>query len=517
MIRGWLQDCLSDHESCVLHADSQPISGFYEDAVPFPTRVVAVGSDTEPIRLVETSGWRGTYACLSHCWGGKQIITTTIATKAERMTNIAFSTLSKTFQDAIIIARKLQTPYIWIDSLCIIQDDHSDWKREAPLMGVIYRNATYTIAASGSKDGSGGCLLTRSAPGLPPVTISYTSSRHANSPCAMTLALAAGDVGSNIEKGPLNQRAWTLQERLLSRRIIHFGEKQIYFECQRHIVGEDGFEQSSTFRLKASLDLRDYEGEENQNSGSNFGTLSYQRVKPLWWRWCMLVEDYSRRSLTISSDKLPALLGLVEEVRKRVSYTYFAGLWEQGLYCSLLWKAFIPGSLRRAEKYRAPSWSWASVDGRISYNHALGLVRSGNSLVRDPEFVELSEDKSGAFYGKVAVWGKLGIIWYTSRPKHGRPIADEGDMRAIDDIHGNQVGSGSLDFEPIELPARVTCLVISHEVYVRKGQDIYEAYGALLLSPVPRQPRTFTRVGACVIRATSFGQDIVDTEPYFII
>jgi hypothetical protein len=105
------------------------------------------------------------YVTLSHCWGAKQIITTTQETPRSRLAAIPWKDLSRTFQDAIIITNNLGYRYIWIDSLCIIQNDHQDWELESKNMASIYQNSILTIAASKSKDGDGGCFA--STPDLP--------------------------------------------------------------------------------------------------------------------------------------------------------------------------------------------------------------------------------------------------------------------------------------------------------------------------------------------------------------
>ena len=146
-ILEWLGSCEAYHPSCN-EGKLQTL----------PTRVVNV----EPgpyIKIAETNGTLGRYACLSHCWGEAALVSTTIETLREHInTGIAWELLPKTFQDAIVVTRALGIPYLWIDSLCIVQNDTQDWARESVKMAEIYRHGEITLAATKSPDGHGGCF-----------------------------------------------------------------------------------------------------------------------------------------------------------------------------------------------------------------------------------------------------------------------------------------------------------------------------------------------------------------------
>jgi hypothetical protein len=140
----WLRDCEENHTGCRLGDHS---SG--EGMTPLPKRVLDVSSPDGVIRLWEppvTS--TGQYICLSHCWGVSQPLTTTRSALEERKRTIPWETIPQTFQDAISVTRKLGVRFLWIDSLCIIQDDRRDWAEQAPAMCDIYRKALLTIAAT---------------------------------------------------------------------------------------------------------------------------------------------------------------------------------------------------------------------------------------------------------------------------------------------------------------------------------------------------------------------------------
>lgn len=200
------------------------------------------------------------YATLSHCWGSsKPACMTTTKTLARNMAGIPWCTLSKTFQDTIDLLRKLGIDYVWIDSMCIVQDDLEDWTAEAVKMGSIYANSMLTIAATNSKDGNGGLYctpshdfrlvkLTGSLPDGQPVLVnamrqiihfgvakSFTERNvmiKEEDPDRMSEILRQLEEEDAIPDHPLLWRGWVLQEQLLSRRILHFTRRELVWECR---------------------------------------------------------------------------------------------------------------------------------------------------------------------------------------------------------------------------------------------------------------------------------------------
>lgn len=493
LMRGWLKDCVLSHRLCVRNADAPPSTNLQESPGVLPSRLIDIESvpDISCVRLVQTLGQYGTYATLSHCWGRSQILTTTIETLDQRMTRIDLTSLPKTFRDAVVIARRFGTRYLWIDSLCILQDDVDDWNEQAPLMGQIYRNAHYTIAATGATGGEIGCLITRGTEAVPPVTIRYTSQRYQDRPCEMTVALPHGSFGATIERAPLNRRAWVLQERILSRRILHFGAEQIYFECQRHSLAEDGSQQYATGQLKQSFDLRDYHGPEREDLKQH----EWQTIQPLFWRWCRVVQDYSLRGLTKSTDKLPALAGLADQVQKRNGDEYFAGMWREGLHISLLWRAKTKGSLRYPPSFRAPSWSWAAVDGALSFDS----LHAGTLALNSEERASLGSwniTRSSTLGAESENW----VIALSAARKRATYTSElpveERDSHIIRDTEGREIGVGLFDIEPARLPINVDCLFISEYPSSASTNFSSGGCGILLIEEVAEEQGTFRRVGA---------------------
>lgn len=163
----------------------------------------------------------------------------------------------------------------------------------------------------------------------------------------MSITLKQGSVYDVLDRSPLNARGWCLQERILSRRIIHFASDQMYWECQKYCLAEDGalIEESNAF--KRCLQFSDAQ--------SNLPWSHITRS------WSTITQEYSRRGLSHLSDKLPALSGLASLIHSKTGAKYLGGLWKNDLPLALLWNSTAfperDGWAQRASTWRAPSWS----------------------------------------------------------------------------------------------------------------------------------------------------------------
>jgi hypothetical protein len=178
-------------------------------------------------------------------------------------------------------------------------------------------------------------------------------------------------MGNRTEKAPASSRGWILQERILAPRVIHFGPNQILWECRELAATEvypSGIPQSGAltdYNLKAKIP-------QITEANKPFAATTIMR----WWG--KIVDKYSNMNLTQPDDKLPALSGIAKEMERLLIRTspnsggvrYLAGLWDINFLEQLLWRSYRGGT--RPAKYRAPSWSWASVDGNVSYDNTFG-------------------------------------------------------------------------------------------------------------------------------------------------
>jgi hypothetical protein len=343
-LRNWVKQC-NEHPTCTAELPQ------------LPARVIDVGDETNgySVKLCEMQGETGRYICLSHCWGKATQFTTTKASFAAHKTEINYNNIPKSFREAIEITRLLGIRYIWIDSICICQDDGEDWERESAKMTSIYMNSYLTIAASAAEDSSFGCFIPRRPTKY--IAIPYTKQDISGELQAFLLPMRKEamldlyiDMADHIGESdhPLATRAWAVQERVLPRRTIHFGKHQMYFECNEGFRGENGLH----------IPLRYHSIHFNKRD--RYGRVVSEEQKTPLVLWQSMLWDYGPRRLTQPSDKLPAISGLARLFAERLDDEYVAGLWRESLIEGLLWQGL---QVHRVPKYRAPSWSWASVDG----------------------------------------------------------------------------------------------------------------------------------------------------------
>ena len=375
----WIQSCLTEHPSCMIGTRHCTLNTWSQ---PLPTRLLRIDSTEHgfKIKLYKSEvGQKGCYIALSHCWGLQHIITTTSKTMGERMNDIPLSFLSKTFQDAVYLSTKLSVQYLWIDSLCIIQDSKEDWERESSKMGLVYQNAVLTIAATAASNGTVGCFVPRPPARIQPIKIRYDSEKGNGN---VYINSRAPNLDEDLDQSPLNKRAWTLQERLLSKRILHCCEGQLYWECQTSCISEAGLEVPPFLGLPRILD---------QDRGEKD---IFANLQSPYWKWMRLLEVYTERDLTKDHDKLPALSGLASEFAKRTGDEYLAGIWRRFLPTGLLWEV-KQGSMTRRIPNRAPSWSWASIDGRLGMHRRPLRDLKHRAEVLDGSTTPLGQDKYG--------------------------------------------------------------------------------------------------------------------------
>jgi hypothetical protein len=342
--RNWLSTCQRWHHRCT----GQPISTIK------PSRLLELSSSERQISLRLRSAQELTeiplsYCTLSHCWGRRQPVRLTRGLLRSFQHHIPFETLPKTFADAIQITLNLGLSYLWIDSLCICQDDQDDWLAESAKMGDIYSNATCNIAALAAKDDHEGCYTM--GPTLASSTL-YFSTRGKR---YMTSKLS--DMESRDEtfgKGPLGKRGWVFQELVLSPRTIYYGAGRILWDC---ITDEADEAQTMEARLCYTQTAPGYKSAfaHFRNTGTEPFSYSDESLRDSLWN--RVVEQYTSTELTYESDRWLAVSGLATRYMERTGQTFVAGLrWDRLLEDMSWWSHSPAGKLSNG----APSWSWLS-------------------------------------------------------------------------------------------------------------------------------------------------------------
>lgn len=340
-----------------------------------PTRLLDVQAfqPSKDIKLVMLDGECVTanYVALSHCWGSssKLPLTTRKNDLAQHSQRISFFDLSLTFKDAVKLTLDLGQRYLWIDSLCIVQDDPEDWLREASKMASVYGNAIFTLSALSSVDSTHGCRVANPQD----TTHNHRFCDLDSGPHRIRLFETEiqkwheeyGDDTyrhSGYGENPLRRRAWTLQERELSTRNIHFSHNLVLWQCKT-------LKASSELPWHEVKPMDDFQPWPIRNSAEE--SLSADGPVSVRDRWYELMEDYMSRLLTKGTDKLPALSGLAQSFQSQLpSSQYLAGLWTSHLPYALLWRMGSRTTWSNAQRslsFRAPSWSFLSLDGAMSY------------------------------------------------------------------------------------------------------------------------------------------------------
>lgn len=482
--------CVDEHHAC-----KETFSGgVVDESRPpvLPTRVIHVGTPNGEIspRLFETKGETGHYCSLSHCWGSganKIPLLTTQATLQSHMAGIPWDTIPRAYQDAITATHRLGFEYIWIDSLCIIQDSLVDWLRESKRMGTVYENARLTIAASHASDSSQPCFFKR--PQLPAAVELPHFSRTGEREGSIFAAPMPTDYASiSPEDGPLASRAWATQEWLLSRRMIFYTAGSLAWSCKVISQRETGGSFHSTARNP---------------------------------RWKNLIEKYSARLLTRASDRLIALEGLRTEMGvKRVGDTYCLGLWKHSMPDQLLWFCKEPAE-RDKNPLKLSTWTWASSMHGVRF-----LDKTGKNVCDGFQF----DEASGTLVVHSALRGAR-IHGSTepdtlskSSPPTTLPINEqEGirpdmlcDLRSHD---GTVIGWGVIDEERPRADTDVFCLCLMTRKVTRPLTDStipnrYQDF-VLLLQKLDGFTEVYVRVGVGSITGkTTWFHDLPSTKVY---
>lgn len=360
-LRKCLDYCIKEHDKCKASQDPH----WYPERLLYLTQRKA-GKDA--LQLVQTTHHipMSRYIALSHCWGSKSPLRTSKKNLSQFLEDISISDLPMTFRDCLTAARELGVHYIWIDSLCIVQDDRQDWARHARSMDKIYENALFTVAAVCSPNGQ--------VPFLGP---------HAPSNRETWQAVNINIDAENVEPpkkanglpqaqlkarkyepylfpdffhGPLESRGWAWQERYLSVRIINFTKEEVRWHCKV----------SKTCECIGAVQPPDPQPQQRQESqADDSDSLSIIQ------QWRSIVTAYSQRGLTYTTDRLPALSGAASRFSTSLQSEYLGGMWLSDFPRALAWyrRELTNCSTGKPKMWRSldngvPSWSWASIHGQ---------------------------------------------------------------------------------------------------------------------------------------------------------
>jgi hypothetical protein len=289
------------------------------------------------------------------------------------LVGISEEDIPQTILDAMVTTRRLKLRYLWVDSLCIVQDDRVMKSGEIAKMGGIFAGSVLTIQAASAKTVNEGFLHLRTPEKIPEQKLRYSQ----DSDECVTIRPKHPSVGIHA---PTNARAWCYEESVLPRRLLVFGRDKLSFKCSTADQFESGKRMSGRDRSGPGLfgNLKPSDEEQRLPINGDRRLL----VLKIWYSNIDVM--YSPRLLTKAHDRLPAIDGVAQRIQPWVGGRYVAGLWESDLICGLLWR--ISGKIlpqmdftvaylmrtRRKSGYKSvpidqPSWSWASIDGPVSH------------------------------------------------------------------------------------------------------------------------------------------------------
>ncbi|KAL2071938.1 hypothetical protein VTL71DRAFT_11281 [Oculimacula yallundae] len=487
----WIAECTSSHNLC---GDNFPKL--------LPNRVLDLGSGDVCLeaRIVSGGGRSSRYGTLSHCWGqhGNQRVLTR-ATLHMWQQLFPVSQLPRIYQDAIAVAKRIGLQYLWIDSLCIIQDDKEDWIVESSSMADVYQNSYVTIAATCAVDSAAGMFST-TRPRYRPKAISYRRngvaaqiyaskclSHHDHyyaSPYSDWIARGSPEGSSDM---PLLSRAWVYQERILSPRVLHFMKEELVFECLTESQCECRTVPSAFPPVKNKHALSILQSFGN-GSGSEIrrGAQSALQV-----RWHAIVGEYSRLSMTFEKDRLTALSGIVTQMQTYRKEDYYAGLWSSSFLDDLGWYKSKKDRVPIPKVRAAPSWSWAAVNGAVTYDDSLSVSHSAKVLRIACE--EPSSDKSRVC---VSGWIEVSGIMCNGMLRASTTGSEALDLRLTPGHNGihNVYTDHIIDENFEDGGLKISCLALwANSDPQWTGRNV-----SLLLRKVPNETDTYERIGRVV-------------------
>lgn len=465
----WVSECLLNHADC-----SAPGQNF------LPQRLLHVTNTVNHLTITDTeTDQHGSkpYAALSYCWGGDQQFKTTKENLNVRTRDPLI--LPKTIQDAVCVTRRLGLEYLWVDSMCIIQDDEEDKADQVSQMHKIFENAFVTIAstcATGCKDG-------------------FLYPRRGIDTFRVHMEFADGASGSVVlfpkaprgRDEPLSKRAWTLQETMLSRRILSYGSRQMRWFCKGMTRSHGGAKLDPDYAIEASFRPVSEMMVDLPKMRKNSRRM---RVDPTSLPWTELVEAYTQRSLSVPADKLIAISAIAQSISDTIPWAktgYFAGTWRERFIEQLLWSMSTREIGPRPAEHRAPSWSWASVDGRPKWP-SVEILAYANISCKLIE-ANVSPISSVAPFGAV----KAGHIKVHGRIKPARLSRDQRSMEDLDT--GARITDGVIHTFPDAIQA-VEKEMIVHVMELTRPSRLYSTMSAL---KVPAWSRWHNYAGALVL------------------
>ena len=391
-MKGWIENCQDSHQLCEM---PQQVGG--------PKRLLQCLSDGS-VRLVETQSrpQRCGYIALSYCWGDGKAVPKTTEKGPNKTLNlhqrgIPGESLPRLFQEAVALARGLNIPYIWIDSLCIIQDSDKEKEEELMKMSDIFCDALVVVVAASAQSPLSSLLRDKpqSDQGHTWRTASLIGYQGMDLDVKFRKRAWRAHFSPEItDRTPIGKRAWCFQEKLLASRCLVFGDDEVVWECRSCCLCECAGEQEhfsvgKEFTSGSAPTMRPYIQWKPPSTEHGPFQIDGMDTHSVYAFWESAVYHYSARALSFKTDRLPAISAVASIFAKVTRDCYLAGLWRNELLVGLSWHASwftnvgLKDDRRPHQEYIAPTWSWASLPRGVSYSHFLRWHRTQDSRDAD--------------------------------------------------------------------------------------------------------------------------------------
>ena len=286
--------------------------------------------------------------------------------------------LPKTIQDAIKTTRKLQIDFLWVDALCIVQDDESEKQSEIVRMKDFYRSSIVTVSAASAPESEEGFLSDRRAIEQS-VHLIFTMPDAALGKIILVRHVPQPHPRMFLCPGiePINTRAWTAQESLLSNRVLIYGRLQLFWKCRSTYAADGGIMSWHDFKNHSAWPELEVGGrfkpqaESKSCQSSATVHMTESEHSELRRAWLFVVGSYSGRKLSVMADRLPAISAIASLFQEWLEDDYVCGLWRRTILYDLFWEFndHTPLTLNPEGPYIGPSWSWISYPRGVSYVH----------------------------------------------------------------------------------------------------------------------------------------------------
>jgi len=525
--KTWLSECVASHEHC--NADIAKYA--------LPRRLLDI-SDNDKICLVLTEDNKLPpgipYVALSYCWGkdGGNLCTYT-TNLDEHTTGIPITSLPQTIKDAVAACKLLGQTYLWVDALCIIQDDPDDKNSQIPQMADIYSGALFALSAAGSSSVLEGCPLSppemrplppkvfdlayptdRSSPngGESTGTVKAVIEKMEHERCRSLPGHWAHETFDQDPKDTLNiieERGWTFQERFLAKRTLYIGKGEMAWTCASEVQCEC---RTSGPPTKTS------DGNRVFTRRYNISHVSVNKLfanagmdKTYSYLWGDIASTYSTRLLTQFGDRVAALEGIAVALQRKWPWIYrevdYAfGCWRPFLADLLVWEVSGEPVSAEVDRDLFPSWAWPSCGRPVSFTSWVWYGVDPKMWVQVLDFeVERPEDGGAFGQGKGTITLRAPLIRVTREVIRYDDGIDEVVFTPEDAQLSFMAGAASLDHMDLEDDPSAAGEVVTHLVLLasypfklmKRARPL--SCALLCVSPVPGRDKEFRRVGMVTV------------------